>query len=300
MGKNQTKFRIIAHIVKPFSYFRLLSEIILLSYSGWFFSNYLPPGHGNLWYYVSLFLLSSGPLSLFYLNKHDFAEKKSDGMLAANQEKSKLLHKLILTALFTAILGIHIKICFIERYAVIGSSMEPGLMQGDAIWAEKLSAGIPLPDLSFPFNLPAKKLLYGNYNRGEIVIFRYPGMTNKPSEYFIKRIIGLPGDRFRFTERGLEINGRMLQENYLKVSPSSFYTKDFQAPVLAIPDEINRMNSIIKYSAMNGCGKEGTVPDNSLLVLGDNRLHSRDSRSVGFVPVLFVEGKLLFGEKSKR
>ena len=296
-GKNQTKVQITGQNVKPFSSFHFLSSIILILYSGWFFSNYLPPSSEEGWYYVSLLIFLTGPLALLLLYFIKSGETKLLNRTDGLPEKVKLLEKRILTALVLILLAMHLKICFIERYSVMGPSMEPKLHDGDMIWIEKISAGIPLPDLSFPVPLYRKqKLLYGSYKYGDIVIFYYPGMTEHLSDYFIKRIAALPGDHYRFTDRGLFINGNLIEENYLKDKTSLFYTEEYYPPIFSFPEELDSMDQMVKYSAMNGCGREGTVPENTVLVLGDNRNQSRDSRSMGFIPLIFIQGKLFVRE----
>ena len=92
--------------------------------------------------------------------------------------------------------------------------------------------------------------------RGDVIVFKYP---LDPSQYFIKRIIGLPGDTIDVNGGIVKINGAVLNEPYIA-----------QAPLY------------------NG---EWTVPDGALFVLGDNRNDSRDSHQWGLLPMDHIIGK---------
>src|SRR5882672_682592 len=99
--------------------------------------------------------------------------------------------------------------------------------------------------------------------RGDIVVFRYPRDTSKS---FIKRVIGLAGDKIRIDDGRVFVNGKALEEDYVP----SVYEDQRSYPELV-------------------------VPDNSYFVLGDHRTMSQDSREFGPVNVSFIYGKAVFG-----
>ncbi len=116
-----------------------------------------------------------------------------------------------------------------------------------------------------PTLLPDERLLvnklayrFGEVKRGDIIVFHFPA---NPSEEYIKRVIGLPGDWVQIRENKVYVNGKELSEDYIA------------APVM--------------YDG------EWVVPPDSLFVLGDNRNQSSDSHSWGFVPIKNVIGKAL-------
>lgn len=116
-----------------------------------------------------------------------------------------------------------------------------------------------------PTLLPDERLLvnklayrFGEVKRGDIIVFHFPA---NPSEEYIKRVIGLPGDWVQIRENKVYVNGKELSEDYIA------------APVM--------------YEG------EWVVPPDSLFVLGDNRNQSSDSHSWGFVPIKNVIGKAL-------
>jgi signal peptidase I len=123
---------------------------------------------------------------------------------------------------------------------VRGSSMAPGIHDGDRIMVDQFS------------------YLFTNISRGDIVVLRYP---LDPRLDYIKRVVGLPGDVITMTEGKLWINGLLYEEDYtLEQDPHT------------------RMTQVVK----NG----------HYFVLGDNRLHSSDSREFGLVAADFVRGKV--------
>jgi signal peptidase I len=97
---------------------------------------------------------------------------------------------------------------------------------------------------------------------GDIVVFRYP---IEPSKSYIKRVIGLPGDRVRIADGRVYVNDELLTENY--VPPSYFDSRSY---------------------------REVVVPHDAFFVLGDHRLMSNDSREFGFVNQEFIYGKAVF------
>lgn len=127
------------------------------------------------------------------------------------------------------------------RIRVDGFSMEPTLHSGEFVVVNKLS------------------YLIGDFSRGDVVVFHYP---RNPDQEYIKRIIGLPGDRVVVKNGKMEINGEIQAEGYIKASPS--------------------------YEG------EWVVPDEGLFVLGDNRNNSSDSHNWGEVPLDLVIGKAVF------
>ena len=101
--------------------------------------------------------------------------------------------------------------------------------------------------------------------RGDIVVFKYP---EEPEKDYIKRVIGLPGDRIEIRDRQVYINGEALEEPY-KVHRNMQHGLNIEQDNYA----------------------EQRVPENSLFCMGDNRDNSRDSRSWGFVPRDHLKGR---------
>ena len=126
------------------------------------------------------------------------------------------------------------------RIRVDSFSMEPTLQKGNFVIVNKLA------------------YQFGSPQRGDVAVFRFPP---NPSEQYIKRIIGLPGEHVRISGGQVYINGEVMTESYLK-------------------DTTTR-------------GGEWQVPADSFFVLGDNRNNSSDSRVWGMVPEESLIGKAL-------
>ncbi len=127
------------------------------------------------------------------------------------------------------------------RIRVDGFSMEPTLRSGEFVVVNKLA---------YRFGAPS---------RGDVVVFHFP---RNPEQEYIKRVIGLPGDRVAVQDGVVLVNGLVLDEPYIKAPPA--------------------------YE------NEWVVSDNGLFVLGDNRNNSSDSHNWGEVPMDLVVGKAVF------
>ncbi len=169
---------------------------------------------------------------------------------ASPEEKTSLgMHivDFIQTLVVFAAIGSFIYWQIAQPHKVSGLSMFPNFHDGDYIVTNKIS---------YKFDPP---------KRFDIVVFKNP---RDKSQDFIKRIIGLPGDRFKISNDGIVLNGSALQEPYL------------QSDIKTDP------GSTIKEN------EEVTVPPDQYLVLGDNRTHSSDSRDWGFITKEEIIGKV--------
>ena len=209
----------------------------------------------------------------------------------------------------------HLKVCFIERLQVQGDSMKPTLVKGQKIWIEKFTTGITLPSLDFPFawQLPAKLFPQGlmAFQRGDIVVFVYPdldsgnntantldnkaGSEKHSPKIFIKRVIALPKEEYKFYNGKIYIEGQALEESYLPLGLKTPLRPEIDSlRSRLIPEKLTRLGLFFSYAAQYGLPPTGQVPEGNLLVLGDERSISQDSRTFGFVPISYVIGKVIF------
>jgi signal peptidase I len=120
-------------------------------------------------------------------------------------------------------------------------------------------------------------------------VFRYPV---RPSQHFVKRVVGVPGDRVRLQNKIVYVNGQRVREDYVlyKAMMADRYRDDFPDLQAAAPDVTSRWWEKMQTLVHNG---ELTVPAGSYFVMGDNRDKSLDSRYWGFVPRENIIGRPL-------
>jgi signal peptidase I len=177
--------------------------------------------------------------------------------------------------------------------------MEPTLLVGDALLATKYPYGYnaaSLP-LAVPFT-PTQRLLGSLPERGDVIVFRWPG---NPAQVWVKRVIGLPGDRVQMRRGQLWLNDAPAD---LRADGSGVAEDEIGAkmPVARFIETLpgGREHQIFKVSARNALDDtpEITVPPDRVFVLGDNRDNSADSRvpvadgGVGLLPVENLVGRV--------
>jgi len=168
----------------------------------------------------------------------------------------------------------------VQAYVVPTGSMENTLRIGDHMLVDRLAYADP--------GAEGRRLLpYRDVERGDIIALLYPEDVRQT---YVKRVIGLPGDRIRLVNKQVVRNGRFLVEPYTQhiASWRDPYRDDFPAA----PDLYTtpRGRDMLLHHVRNG---EVVVPPGSLFVMGDNRENSADSRYWGFVPREYVVGKPL-------
>jgi signal peptidase I len=166
----------------------------------------------------------------------------------------------------------------VEPFRIPSGSMIPTLEIGDFVLVKKYAYGLHLPIVQ------TKIIDTGKPKRGDVVVFRYPP---QPEIYYIKRLIGLPGDHIIWTgDKKLIINGKAATykaEGKYKINEK---TADKLEEIL--PDEQPHDLILFKSSTNKG---EWIVPEGHYFMMGDNRDKSSDSRFWGFVPEANLVGK---------
>jgi signal peptidase I len=167
----------------------------------------------------------------------------------------------------------------LQAFVVPTGSMQNTVLIGDHMFVDKLAYAPPGP-------LTGKLLPYTPVKRGDIIVFRYPLDI---SQNYVKRVIGIPGDRIRLVDKQLMVNGKHIAEPYKVVIPfqRSHYLNNFPA----VPDIVvyPRAQEMLGH-VVNG---ELVVPPGQYFAMGDNRDESSDSRFWGFVPRENIVGKPL-------
>ena len=203
--------------------------------------------------------------------------------------------------LFPVILIVFLLRSFLfEPFKIPSGSMIPTLMIGDLILVNKFHYGVRLPVIN-------QKITEGTPPaRGDVMVFRYPP---RPSQDYIKRVVGIPGDEVAYLNKKLTINGKPLSKTSM---PDFFdddamhYSKQFEE---VLGDKTHRLlNEETQPAFVSGASDfefkqncnysiEGVVckvPAGHYFMMGDNRDNSLDSRYWGFVPDKNIVGKAFY------
>jgi signal peptidase I len=168
-----------------------------------------------------------------------------------------------------------------EPFRIPSASMMPGLVDGDFIFVDKFSYGLRLPLTH------AKIVPTGVPKRGDVIVFRLP---SDPSTHFIKRLVGLPGDRVSVRDNHISINGAQIP-----LQPDGAFSGGygFDGAALAA-EQFGATQHIVMFAANRSAADfDAVVPAGQYFFMGDNRNDSEDSRFpvVGFVPERNLVGK---------
>lgn len=188
-----------------------------------------------------------------------------------------------------------------EPFKIPSSSMVPTLVTGDLILVNKFTYGVRLPIIN------KKVIQLNDPQRGDVMVFKYP---KDPSLDYIKRVVGVPGDRIEYRNKRLTINNQPVDyealPDYLDAEHLS-YSKQYREMFGDVSHRIlnderapayaQRPEPFPHYEQCSYNGPEGvtcTVPAGHYFVMGDNRDNSLDSRYWGFVPDENIVGKAFF------
>lgn len=197
--------------------------------------------------------------------------------------------------LWAVLLALVIRSVAFEPYNIPSSSMVPTLLVGDYLFVTKYDYGYSRH--SFPFSLPiipSERIFEKAPERGDVVVFKVP--TDNRTDY-IKRVIGLPGDKIQVRNGRLFINGEIVPRE--KIAEEDWviekeglvhYTKYEET----LPNGVKHFIYERSDDKMTDDTDIFFVPEGHYFMMGDNRDNSYDSRFFGFVPAENLEGKARF------
>lgn len=166
-----------------------------------------------------------------------------------------------------------------EPFRIPSGSMLPTLDIGDFILVNKFTYGIRLPAWN-------KKIIdIGTPKRGDVIVFRYP---DDPSIDYIKRVVGIPGDKVAYYNKVLYINDKRMPQGKERV-----YRPGYDYIVRKSENLSGEKHDILDNKMYPARDFVITVPPHSYFVMGDNRDNSRDSRYWGFVPDKNLVGRAM-------
>ncbi len=196
------------------------------------------------------------------------------------------------TVVYAVAIALVIRVILFEPFNIPSGSMKPTLLDGDFLFVSKYSYGYSR--YSFPWGLaPFEGRIWESpVERGDVAVFREP---SKLKEDYIKRIVGLPGDRIQVIAGVLHINGDpVLRERIEDYELTDYYGNPNPVPqyVETLPN--GRKHRILETSGDLGrldSTAEKVVPAGHYFAMGDNRDNSQDSRVIGFVPAENLVGR---------
>ena len=245
----------------------------------------------------------------------DEAQRPGGGLARFARDLVRTVYDIAVTALWAVALALLIRTFAFEPFRIPSPSMLPGLWVGDYLFVSKYSYGYSR--YSFPYGASTSpwnpfrfdgRFLAGTPERGDVVVFRQP---RDPSVDFIKRVVGLPGDRIQVKNRILHINSKPLARVRVTVAPSDTNGGGLGEP--GHPGSANGLETFREttpegrsYVVWQQRGSEGSlvnntdeyvVPPGHYFMMGDNRDDSTDSRNllaVGYVPARNLIGRAEF------
>ena len=242
------------------------------------------------------------PSAVFNRNGHG---KAPESEVKPKGPPKSVLRDYFESAVVTVIMALFGMTFIVQAVKVPTGSMQNTITIGDHLLVNKF---IFAPGKSLPF-LPQREI-----RRGDIIVFKYPGnhydpkrdyerADNKPiTTNYVKRVIGLPGDKIKIDGRNVIVNGTVLPEH--RIEAKDHNRKDPLEPINTPERKPNETYDVYydpdftddDYPIFHheGDGNEITVPPESYFVMGDNRNNSEDSRYWGFVPRELVIGRAMF------
>jgi len=183
--------------------------------------------------------------------------------------------------LATVVIAVFVITFIVQAFQIPSESMENTLLIGDYLLVDKFRYG---GNTVWDHVMP-----YRRVERGDIVVFKYPV---NPTQHFVKRVIGVPGDHVRLINRQVYINGKPLREPYVRYSSlvHDSFRDDFPRLDVPVPGLEGQwwllMHKLVEDNQL-------IVPEGYYFVMGDNRDESLDSRYWGFVPRQNIVGRPL-------
>ncbi|SCA55094.1 Signal peptidase I [Candidatus Terasakiella magnetica] len=204
----------------------------------------------------------------------------------------------IKTVFWAIVLALGIRTIAYEPFNIPSGSMKPTLLIGDYLFVSKFSYGYSTYSLPFGVNLFDGRVLETQPERGDVAVFKLPTDTSKD---YIKRIVGLPGDKIQVVEGILHINGEAVKREEV----GEFVTRNQHGSVQRVTKYIETLpNGVVHEIAEENDNWHWsdstpvyTVPPEHYFAMGDNRDHSQDSRwltEVGFIPAKNLVGRAEF------
>jgi len=204
----------------------------------------------------------------------------------------------VVTVVYAVIIALGIRTFAYEPFNIPSGSMIPTLLVGDYLFVSKLSYGYSRYSLPWSLPLIPDRVFFSEPERGDVAVFRLP---TDPSVDYIKRLVGLPGDKVQVIKGVLHINDKAV----VRKQADDYVTTDSLGNVRRTPRYLETLPGGRSHYILESMGDDGgadntgvyTVPAGHYFAMGDNRDNSQDSRfqnAVGFIPKENLVGRANF------
>ncbi|MFZ2099548.1 MAG: signal peptidase I [Oricola sp.] len=201
------------------------------------------------------------------------------------EKKHSSLSETVSVIVQALILALIIRTLLFQPFSIPSGSMRPTLLEGDYLFVSKFAYGYSYASLPFAPQVFSGRIWSGAPERGDVAVFKHPvsGVD------YIKRVIGLPGDRIQMKDGTLNINGEPVKREFAGKIDNPDVTEQF-GPVdvyrETLPNGIAYDTLDLSPNTAADNTREFVVPEGNYFMMGDNRDNSNDSRfGVGYVPV---------------
>ena len=214
-----------------------------------------------------------------------------------NHSRSRGIKETLKTIIYAVLIALAIRTVAYEPFNIPSGSMIPTLLVGDYLFVSKFSFGYSRHSLPFSLPLISGRIFFSEPERGDVAVFKLP-LDNKTD--YIKRIIGLPGDRIQLVGGILYINGEPVKRQRTE----DYVVRNHNGDIGRIARYIETLPNGRRHYILEESDRARydntdvyTVPAGHYFAMGDNRDHSSDSRvrgGVGFVPMKNLVGRAEF------
>ncbi|MBZ9741143.1 MULTISPECIES: signal peptidase I [unclassified Mesorhizobium] len=209
-----------------------------------------------------------------------------------SQKKSGGLGETVSVIVQALLLALVIRTLLFQPFSIPSGSMRPTLLEGDYLFVTKWSYGYSRYSLPFGPDIFSGRIWGSEPKRGDVVVFKFPP---DPSVDYIKRVIGLPGDKIQMKDGQVFINGvGVPRVKTGQIDNPDITEKDYPIDVYreTLPDGVSYDTLDLSPNSIGDNTREFDVPAGHYFMMGDNRDNSADSRfTVGYVPAENLVGR---------
>ena len=212
-------------------------------------------------------------------------------------KKTSGLGETLRTVIYAVIIALGVRTFLYEPFNIPSGSMKPTLLVGDFLFVSKFTYGYSRYSLPLSLPLINGRILARDPERGDVAVFKLP--SDNATDY-IKRVIGLPGDRIQVRDGILHINRKPVQrelQDTIEVETQTGRMEQVSVYVETLPNGRQHLIWEASDSEHYDNTPEYIVPEGHFFMMGDNRDSSQDSRvqsKVGFVPLENMVGQAKF------